>query len=105
MNVKHYNLIFIFILIMFCTFHISIFSIAEEEDIYLQSSKYQIVEENGYISRIIPETTLEELKQNFNIEPELIHIYKDNSLAEEVTSGYISTGMYLAYDNSEEKYE
>ena len=91
---------------IFCLEHLSILSIAAGlTEFRLESKKYLISEGNGYISRIIPETTIAEFKSYFNVEAEEIHVYTDSSLKQEVTNGYISSGMYLACDEIEETYE
>lgn len=56
----------------------------------LESNKYIISE--GMIYRVLPETNIETFKKSFTI-PDDIKIFKDNSCLEEVTSGFIGTGM------------
>ena len=70
----------------------------------MESTKYLIAEENEQISRIIPETTIEEFKENFNVEKSKLHVYKSGTEKKEVTSGYIATGMVLTCDEIEESY-
>ncbi len=77
---------------------------AENENV-LESKKYLILEEKGYISRIVPETELAEFRQKFNIGEETVHVYKDSNLKEEITEGYIKTGMIATFDGMEEKYQ
>ena len=88
---------------LFCIFIICILLIfvpniskATEETV-AESTKYLILEERGYITRIVPETELAEFKQGFNISPDDIHIYQDSTMSEEVTSGYIKTGKYQRF--------
>ncbi len=77
----------------------------EDGEFRLESKKYLIVEEKGYISRIVPETTLEEFVQGFNCEQELIHVYEDESLQKEIEKDrWIKTGMVVTCDKIEEKY-
>jgi len=59
----------------------------------LESDKYVIAEETKTITRIVPETSLEEFQQGLNASPEDISIYQDNTLQQQVTEGYIKTGM------------
>ena len=101
--VKEKKLLIILISFICILFSLTTFSNANDQ--VLESTKYLILEEKGYISRIIPETVVPELKQNFNIPAENIHIYQDNTLQEEVTDGYIGTGMVLTYEGSEEQFE
>src|SRR5699024_7074182 len=84
-------------------FSLTTFSNANDQ--VLESTKYLILEEKGYITRIIPETVVLELKQNLNIPAENIHIYQDNTLQAEVKDEYIGTGMVLTYEESEEQFE
>ena len=102
------KLVSILILIILCLQQMPIISLSEldnQEENRLKSNKYLIVEEKGYISRIVPETTMEELKSNFNYSPETIHVYEDDSLEQEVTEEYIKTGMVLTCDEIEESYD
>ncbi len=92
------------IIISFICILLSLATISKAEVQGLESKKYLILEERGIIARIIPETSLAELRQNFNIPEEAIHIYQDETLEQEVTEGYIGTGMVLKYDGSEEEY-
>lgn len=94
----------VLILIIFCLEHLSVLSIAVQEatEFRLESKKYLISEGNGYISRIIPETTIEEFKSYFNTD---VHVYTDSTLDNEVTEGYVATGMYLECHETEETYE
>ncbi len=64
----------------------------------LTSEEYTISELYNLICRVDPETDIEEFKQKFNIGSDLIHIYKDDTLQEEVSSGNIGTGMALTYE-------
>ena len=97
--------ILIFLLIIFSLEHMAILSIAREvSEFRLESKKYLIVEAKEYISRIIPETTVEELKANFNVDASKLHIYKDSTKTKEVTTGYVATGMILTCDEIEESY-
>ena len=96
---------------LFCIFIICILLIfvpniskATEETV-AESTKYLILEERGYITRIVPETELAEFKQGFNISPDDIHIYQDSTMAEEVTSGYIKTKMCAVFDGTDQKFE
>lgn len=68
----------------------------------LYSEEYAIDGIRHIISRVLPETKIQEFKENFNLS-ETISVYKDKNLEEEVTSGYVGTGMYLK--NGEELYQ
>jgi len=69
------------------------------------SSKYLVSEGNKYISRIEPETTLEEFRSYFNLEEHRLHIYASKESEEEVKDGYIKTGMVLKCDEIEDIYD
>ena len=71
----------------------------------IESAKYMILERKGQITRIIPETTIEEFKQKFNKEASAIHLYKDENTKEEITQGYVKTGMVVAFDGITERYK
>ena len=68
----------------------------------LESQKYNILEEKGYITRIIPETKIEEFKQKFNIESSKIHVYEGET---EIEEGNIKTGMIATFEGFEKRYE
>lgn len=67
-------------------------------NIYLISELYE------YIGRILPKTTVQQFKSNFETADENIHIYKDNTLHEEVTSGYVATNMVVKFEGTEKIY-
>ena len=71
----------------------------------LESNKYVIAEETKTISRIVPETTIEEFKTNLNASQEDIAIYKDKTLQQEQTEGYIQTGMAVKIEGINAIYE
>lgn len=75
------------------------------EETVLESTKYLILEERGYITRIVPETEIAEFKQGFNVSSDAIGIYQDSTMSEEVTSGYIKTGMYATFDGTNQNFE
>lgn len=75
------------------------------EKTVLESTKYLILEERGYITRIVPETEIAEFKQGFNVSSDAIGIYQDSTMSEEVTSGYIKTGMYATFDGTNQNFE
>ena len=68
----------------------------------LESTRYII--NNNQIYRVVPGTEIEIFKKKFNI-PENIKIYKDNTCAEEVTTGIVGTGMILKNMTDGKTYE
>ena len=71
---------------------------AVAEGINLQSDIYHV--EEGYISRILPETTLRDLKNNLDKE-EITITKKDGNLLKETE--FVGTGMTLKYGSKEYK--
>ena len=63
---------------------------------FISSSEYKIDKEKNIISRIRPETTVENLKTKL----ENVKIYKEKELKTEVTDGLVGTGMYLKDEES-----
>lgn len=61
----------------------------------LNSDKYLVTD--NYISRILPNTKIDELKEGFNIDKDNIKIFDGE---EEVTTGIIETGMILKENNN-----
>lgn len=91
MNKKILKTIAIFLLII--TIFTTVLRAAEE----LESNEY-IVTDN-YISRVMPETKVEDFKNNLSA-PEKVKIYKDANLTMETTSGFVATNMYLTYEDT-----
>ncbi len=61
-----------------------------------ESTKYLVTDKN--ISRVAPNTTIEEFKKNINSN---ITVYEDEALTKEVVSGYIKSNMFVKYlDNN-----
>lgn len=72
---------------------------------YEISSDIYLVNNIDYIvSRIDPKTNIENVKAAFDIPEEKVHIYKDNTFAEEVQTGYVGTGMQIKCDGTEQAY-
>lgn len=76
-------------------------SIANE--VQLTSKIYVISEASSCISRIVPQTTIDQFKKNFNI-TDNIKVYDDKECTKEVTTGYVGTGMYLKYSANPNPY-
>lgn len=72
-----------------------------QSSIKLSSEEYIISELYNCIFRVEPKTSIDKFKQKFNIEAEKVHVYKDISLQEEITSGNVGTNMILTCDNEE----
>ncbi len=66
----------------------------------ITSKYYEIDKQKGIISRIEPETTIEEFKSKINEE---IKIYEDKNCTKEIKAGNIGTGKYVK--NGENIYE
>jgi len=72
---------------------------------YEISSDIYLVNNIDYIvSRIDPKTNIENVKAAFDIPAEKVHIYKDNTFAEEVQTGYVGTGMQIKCDGTGQSY-
>ena len=82
-----------------------VLTIATDDDSSITSKYYLVSELYSYIGRILPKTTIVQFKNNFNIAGEKIHIYKDNTLKDEIKSGYIGTNMVVKFDGLEKIYE
>jgi len=70
----------------------------------ISSEKYLINNIDYIISRIDPKTTIETVKNAFDIPAEKIHVYKDDTFAEEVKTGYIGTGMQIKCEGTGQSY-
>jgi len=73
--------------------------------INLTSNYYNIDVNNKIISRIGPKTSVEIFKKATNIQNGELKIYKDRDLNEEVTTGYVGTGMYVTNENGQDIYQ
>ena len=71
-----------------------------EIDENLISTKYLVTDDT--ISRVRPETKIDEIKSEW--EDEDIKIYTNETCEEEVTEGYVSTGMALKVNGWEKTY-
>ncbi len=69
----------------------------------ITSNSYIISKEKKLISRILPKTTIEAIKQEFNVKNSTVHIWDSNG-KEEIKQGYIGTGMQIKFDNHETTY-
>ena len=67
---------------------------AENED-NPESIKYLVTD--TFISRVAPETTVEDFKENFS-EGEVVKVYEDETCLHEVVDGYVFSGMYAKYE-------
>lgn len=70
----------------------------------LESSKYIIDYNKSMIYRVIPETTVEVFKNNFNI-PSDVKVFEDEKCKKEVVSGDIGTGMVLRNETNSKVYQ
>lgn len=69
----------------------------------ITSSSYIVSKENLLISRILPKTTIEAVKKEFNVKNSNIHVF-DSSGTQEIHQGYVGTGMQIKFDNHETTY-
>ena len=69
----------------------------------ITSNSYIVSKENKLISRILPKTTIEAVKQEFNVKSSNVHIWDSNGKSE-IKQGYIGTGMQIKFDNHETTY-
>lgn len=70
----------------------------------ISSNQYVVNNIDYIVSRIDPKTTIEQVKNAFDIPAEKIHIYKDDTFAEEIQTGYIGTGMQIKCDGTGQSY-
>ena len=96
---KVLNKIFIIIFIFIIAILIQSISKAVE----ITSNYYEINNDKSIISRIEPETTVEEFQSKLKYLNNEIHLYKNKEKTEEVKEGLVGTGMYL--DAEEKVYE
>ena len=82
-----------------------VLTISTEEDTDITSKYYLVSELYSYIGRILPKTTTIQFKNNFSVDSDKIHIYKDNTLKKEINSGYVGTNMVVKFDGLEKIYE
>lgn len=64
----------------------------------ITSESYIVSMQNQLISRILPQTTIETVKQSFNVNSSMVHVY-DSEGKQEINKGYIGTGMKITVDN------
>ena len=64
----------------------------------LNSTYYKIDNSKNMISRVEPETKVEEFKTKMNADENDLTIYQDSTCTVEVTTGLVGTGMALKYD-------
>lgn len=69
----------------------------------ITSENYVISKENTTISRILPQTNVDDVKKSFNIEASKVHIY-DKEGNQEILQGYVGTGMQIRFDNHQTTY-
>lgn len=97
---KIFSIIFIFtIYIISNLFYNKTFAID------LTSNYYNIDVNNKIISRLGPKTSAEIFKKATNIKSGELKIYKDESLKEEITTGYVGTGMVATDENGKDIYK
>ena len=75
--------------------------IAENED-NPASAKYLVTD--NCISRVYPETQVQTFVTNFS-EGEVVKVYKDKTCTQEVTDGFVVSGMYAKYQENNKVYE
>lgn len=97
---KTFSIIFIFIIcIMLNLFFYKTFAIN------LSSNYYKIDSNNKIISRLGPKTSVEIFKKATNIQSGELKVYKDTNLKDEITTGYIGTGMVATDENKNDIYQ
>ena len=69
----------------------------------ITSETYIVSKENLLISRILPQTTIDNVKKSFNVNSSTVHIYDSNG-KQEIKQGYIGTGMQIKFDNHQVTY-
>lgn len=74
---------------------------AENED-NPESVKYLVTD--NCISRVYPETKIETFVTNFS-EGEVVKVYSDKDCTQEVTDGFVMSGMYAKYDENDRIFE
>jgi len=74
---------------------------AENED-NPESVKYLVTD--NCISRVNPETKVNTFVANFS-EGEVVKVYKDKACTEEVTDGFVVSGMYAKYEDNNRCFE
>ena len=114
------NSILIKILSMLIIIFITLFTMQEKSKaVEIMSFFYDVNEDTKTITRIEPETDIETFKNrmtNDELETKYgaifdeieefrnnIRIYREKECQNEVTEGYIGTGMYMQYNNEEDK--
>lgn len=75
------------------------------DDVNITSKDYLVSELYSYIGRILPQTTIVQFKNNFNIDHDKVHIYKDESLETEIDGGLVGTNMAVTFEGVEKTYK
>lgn len=97
---KIFSIIFIFtICIIANLFYNKIYAID------LTSNYYNIDVNNKIISRLGPKSSVEIFKKATNIKSGELKIYKDKTLQQEITTGYVGTGMVATDEEGKDIYE
>jgi len=75
-----------------------------ESNAQIVSAKYAISDIYSYITAIAPKTTIDQFKKGFNVEAAKVRVYKDDTLKEEITSGYMKTKMGIKFEGIAKTY-
>ncbi len=76
-----------------------------DEIVELDSNEYVIEYDKKIISKVLPKTEISVFKSNFNVSEEDIKVYQNEMCQQEITQGYIGTGMCVKYIKDNTKYK